>query len=310
MGAHPGPLRAPRGDPLLSLGQVGERLPGPEVAAHVLHRPLHPGLVLRGADPGRVGSEPGVLGVVQPARRQLRVDRVRPGDDRLEVVGDQDLEHPTEERPRRLTPSDHRDQRLGVGQPHEHVPRHDRREDQRVHPPPLARVGVHDEPHLGEVDLALHPRLTVIDPHRGPRSPEPAARHHEPVQGAVRHHATLPSQQLSDLHHRQRRRTATAGHPRRDLLLPGQQQIPRRPVPVRTSRTDHSNHRADQLISQRRDPRLPGQPFSLSRNHVAAGGLAVHPRPLRNRAQTSPVEPPAQHLTHLNHTDLPESHAR
>jgi hypothetical protein len=32
---------------------------------------LHPGLVLRGADPGRVGSEPGVLGVVQPARRQL-----------------------------------------------------------------------------------------------------------------------------------------------------------------------------------------------------------------------------------------------
>jgi len=183
-------------------------------------------------------------------------------------------------------------------------------EDQRVHPPFLPGLGVNDEPHLGKVDLALHPGLAVVDPHRGGLDPEPAAFDREPVQGAVRHHATLPGEQLGDLHHRQRRLTATAGHPRGDLLLPGQQQLPRRTAAVRSSRTDHGEHRTDQLIGHRLDPGLPRQAFGLGRNHVAAGGLAVHPRPLRDRAQTGSFEPPPEHLTHLNHTDLPESHAR
>ena len=40
MDPHPGPLSAPRLGPGLGVGQVGEGLPGPEVAADVLHGPL------------------------------------------------------------------------------------------------------------------------------------------------------------------------------------------------------------------------------------------------------------------------------
>jgi hypothetical protein len=41
--------------PALRVGEVDEVLAGEEVAPHVGHRPLHPGLVLRPADP-RAGS--------------------------------------------------------------------------------------------------------------------------------------------------------------------------------------------------------------------------------------------------------------
>ena len=49
--AHPGSLGAPAGRGDLGLLKVGERLTGPEVAAHVLHGPLHARLVLRAAYP-------------------------------------------------------------------------------------------------------------------------------------------------------------------------------------------------------------------------------------------------------------------
>jgi len=81
-------------------------------------------------------------------------------------------------------------------------------------------------------------------------------------------------------------------------------------VAVRSSRTDHGEHRTDQLITERLDPGLPLQARGLSSSDIAAGGLAVHPRALRDLPQPNPSEPPPEHLSHLNHTDLPESHAR
>jgi hypothetical protein len=74
-----------------------------------------------------------------------------------------------------LAAGDHHGQRLRVGQPHEQVPRHHRGEDQRVHPPPLPGLRIEDQPHRGEVDLALTPgspsatRTVVVftpNPHR------------------------------------------------------------------------------------------------------------------------------------------------
>src|SRR5215470_19966828 len=53
------------------------------------HDPLHPGLVLGTADPGRVGGEPAVLGVVQPPDGEPWVDRIGVGHDRRGVVRDQ-----------------------------------------------------------------------------------------------------------------------------------------------------------------------------------------------------------------------------
>src|SRR5664279_2610494 len=48
------------------------------------------------------------------------------------------------------------------------------REDQRVDPVLLAGLRIEDESHLGDVDLALHPGLTIEGPHRGVLGPEPA----------------------------------------------------------------------------------------------------------------------------------------
>jgi hypothetical protein len=182
-------------------------------------------------------------------------------------------------------------------------------EDQRVHPTLLPGHRVEDEPHLGEVDLALDPGLAVVDPDRGGADAEAAPLDREPVQGAVWHHAPLPGEQFLDLHDRQRRLAITAGHPLGDLLLPGEQQLPRRAVSVRARRADRGHHRADQLIGQRLDTVVAAQALGLGRSDVPASRLAIHPRPFGDLAQTGPFEPTPEHLSYLNHTDLPESHA-
>ena len=187
---HPGPLPAPRLGPGLGVGQVGEGLPGPEVAADVLHRPFHPRLVLRGADPGRVGAEPDMLGVVQPARRQPRVDRIGLGDHGLQVVGDQHLERAAEERPRRLAAGDHRGQGLGVGQPHEHVPRHHGGEDQRVHPPLSPGLGVAEQHRAGRSRSGTPPPARRRRP--GPWWNRPGTRTAPPRTGAASGRAPPP----------------------------------------------------------------------------------------------------------------------
>ena len=52
---------------VLRVGPVEEILAGEEISAYILNDPFDPGFVPWRADPGRVGAEPGVLGVVQPA---------------------------------------------------------------------------------------------------------------------------------------------------------------------------------------------------------------------------------------------------
>ena len=102
--------------------------------------------------------------------------------------------------------------------------------------------------------------------------------------------------------------TLTARDPATDLLLPAQQDLPRPAVPVGTRRSDRGDHGADQLIGQRLDACLPDQALGLRGPDIAASGLAVHARPLRCLPEPGSIQPTAQHLTHLNHTDLPESH--
>ena len=280
---RPGCVAAPRFRAGLRVGQAGEVLAGEEVPPHVLHGPLHPRLVLRRPDPGRVGREPAVLGVIQPARGEPRVHRVRVRDDRRGVIGDQDLEHPAEERPRRVAPGDQRAQRLGEAQPHEHVPRVARGEDQRVHLPPPPRHRVRQHAQVPEVDLALRARLAVGDPDRGRGLPEPAPLHAEPVQSPVRHHHPLPLQQHPDLHHRQ------AGLDLRlDLLPAGLQLVPRLPVPARPHRPDRLRDLPDQLIGELSHPAVARQPRLHRRLHIPAGRLAVHPRLRRHLPQARP----------------------
>jgi len=147
--------------------------------------------------------------------------------------------------------------------------------------PPGDRV--EQQAQVAEVELALHPRLAVGDPHRGGGAPEPAPLHTEPVQRPVGHHDTPPLQQHPDLDDRQ-----ALLHPAPDLLLTGPQLIPRLPMPTRAHRADHLRDLAGQLTGQLAQPAVTGQPRLHRRSHIPAGGLTVYPRLLSHPAQSRP----------------------
>jgi hypothetical protein len=71
------------------------------------------------------------------------------------LSGIRNLEYAGEEPPRRLAAGDDRLQRGRERQPHEHVPRVHRGEDQRVHHSASPGLRVVDQTHSGEIDLAL-----------------------------------------------------------------------------------------------------------------------------------------------------------
>jgi hypothetical protein len=301
---QPGRLSAPVLDPGLALAQVGERLTAEEALLDVLHGAFDPRLVLRPAHPGRVGAEPAGLGVVQPARGERRVDRVGLRHHRGQVVRDQDREDPAKVLPGRLTPGDHRGQGLLEGQPHEHVPRVHRGEDQPVGHPAPARHRLRDQAEPAEVDLALHPRRPVGHPQRRRPGGEPAPLDREPVQRPVRHHDPAAGQLAVDV----RQLQPVLGDPLGDPRLLRDEQLPRRAVPADPGRADRGHHRADQLVRQLLLPAVTDQPGRLPGLHIPAGRLAVHPGPLGRRPQPGTRQPAPQHLSHLDHTNLPERH--
>ncbi len=79
-------------------------------------------------------------------------------------------------------------------------------------------------------------------------------------------------------------------------------------MPVQPHRSYRRDDHADQLIGQSRDTILPTKTPGLGCRDVTTSGLAVHTRPLCRPPEPSPLQPTAEHLTHLNHTDLPETH--
>jgi hypothetical protein len=139
--------------------------------------------------------------------------------------------------------------------------------------PVAARLPVRDQAHPGEVDLTLHPRIAVDDPHRRRGLAEPAALHAEPVQRPVRHHHPAPLQQHPDLDHRQ-----TLVDPRPDLLLLGQQLPPGGAVALRLDRPHRRHHHTDHLVGDLLMPTRADHAGGLGRLHVASCGLPVHAR--------------------------------
>jgi hypothetical protein len=95
---------------------------------------------------------------------------------------------------------------------------------------------------------------------------------------------------------------------RLDLATAAFQLVPPLPVPTRPHRPDRLRDLADQLIGQLRHPAITGQPSLLGRSHIPAGRLAVHPRLLGHLPQPRPRQPRPQHLTNLDHGNLPERH--
>jgi len=200
----PGLVCTPRLRAGLGVGQVGEVLAGEEVAPHVLDHAFDPRFVARVGHPGRVGEKSASLRVLRPSHAELRIGRIGLGHNRCHVVGDQHLEHTAEESPGRLAAGDDRLQGLVERQPHEHVPRVDGGEDQRVHDPVAPRFGIEDLAHLPEIDLAFHAGFAVGDRHRASAAAAPVggALRAVPMQGPLRHHDAAARQQIADLDHR------------------------------------------------------------------------------------------------------------
>lgn len=65
--------------------------------------------------------------------------------------------------------------------------------------------------------------------------------------------------------------------------------------------------RVDDFVRHRREPRDAFQFGRLRGHHIAARGLPIHTRSLRDDAQFDRVEPASQHFPDLFHTDPPES---
>ena len=90
---HPRPVPAPVLRPVLRVGDAGELLPGEEADLHELHAVFDPPLILRGADPGRVADQAAGLRVLQPLPIPPRLQPAGLVHHRLEVAGDEHLEH-------------------------------------------------------------------------------------------------------------------------------------------------------------------------------------------------------------------------
>ena len=120
-----------------------------------------PSLVLRVADPGGIDEEPPVLCVLEERVVDPRLGGLGLGDDRRQVVGDEDREDAPEERPGGIETGDHVARRLAEGQPDVHVPGPHRHHDEGVDDPASLGVGIEDDPHPPEVTLELLARIAV-----------------------------------------------------------------------------------------------------------------------------------------------------
>lgn len=308
MDPHPRPAPAPLLGPTLRVSEIDEGLPGEERATHERDGPLDARLVLRGTHPGRVDDEPAGLGVLDESLVEPRFERVGPLHNRLHVVGDHRREYTAIERPRRLEPGDHIVDPLAVGQPHEAVTRHHRREDQRVAVPLATRVRVRDPAHLPEINLQLVARLPVVHPHRD-APPAPAHITHligVTMQSPLRDDDPLTGQQLTHLHHRQ----PVGLEPRLDPVVTRHQQPPRLAVTVTAMRPHRLHHRTHELIAQLALAAVTTNTEPFRRGHITTDRLAVHPRQPLHRTQPLTTQPQTQNFSNLEHSNLPEHHRR
>ena len=93
--------------------------------------------------------------------------------------------------------------------------------------------------------------------------------------------------------------------PGADLLLMGQQHLPRVAVTIGTGRAHRADHDTDQLIVQSLQSAAAGQPRLLGGLHVPAGSLAVHPgRAATVRSPTPSNQPRRTSRTSTTSTSL------
>ena len=192
-----------------------------EALAYVLDTPLHLGLVLGVAHPGRVGDEASMLGVFQKATGQAGVQCVSACHSGGEVVDDQIFGNAAEEGPGRFQAGDHLLQLLPVGGPQEAVPGVSQHHYQGPHRAAAARLLVLDEAQASEVQFRHLSRPALLHPHRSGAATSPVAPLQETPQRRVRHLTAPLGQQFANAGHLQ----PVNGDPSVDLIAPGLQQV-------------------------------------------------------------------------------------
>ncbi len=163
-----------------------------------------------------------------------------------------------------------------MGEPDEHVAGVDGGEDQGVDLASGTGVGIDQESHLGEVDLAFNARFPVVDAYRGLLGPVPALLRGEAVQRPVRNLDALPGEQFVDLDQAQRFLPGGPGHPGGDLFPVGFQGFAGASVPGGPGRADRGDDRPDDLIVHRLGDGVPFQSGRLRGLDVAACRFPVH----------------------------------
>ena len=192
-----------------------------EALPHVLHAPLHFGLVLGAPDASGVGDETAVLRVFQKAPGEARVQRIGSRHRGRTIVDHQVTGNAAEESPRRLQASDDVLQRLPVGRPDKAVPRVAQHDDQRPHRFPAARRWVRNHPQPAEVHLRHFSRWSVLHAHRGLAAALPVALQDEAAQRRIRYPAAPDFQQLPNAGHLQ----PVPSEPLENLVGPRLQQV-------------------------------------------------------------------------------------
>jgi len=301
--ARAGQVAGPHDRPRPHLGQVPEGLPAEEILAAVGNAALHFRFSRRVADDGRVDDEAAVLRVLKEHAVDPGGVAIGAGDDRLEVILDEPLDHAAEKRPGGLEPVEDGREILAQADPEKRVAAEAEGHQQAVHATPAARGGIEPEPEQAEVDLGGFAGRGLGHPDGECRVAEVALGAGKAIERAVGDADLQGPQAPIDLGEAQ----LVVGQPRADLLAVRRQRLH---LGARGRRQVHREvvpHGGELLVRGQRA--APHQAHGQCRPNVPGDRLAVDPRRARDRSKPVAGLPAADHFPKFDHPQLPIGHA-
>jgi hypothetical protein len=185
-------IEAPVPAPGACLVEGGQHFAGEAIVADARHGAFDAPLVLRVPHARRVDVKVAGLRILEKRRRDARVERIRPDDDGLRVIRNQDLENAAEKLPRRFTRFDGARGCFLKGGIDEAMPRAHRGKNPRAKSASLARQDEPADP--SRVHLQLLTGLAIEHRDRRRRLPKLQLEDREAVQRRIRNVHTLPDQ--------------------------------------------------------------------------------------------------------------------
>lgn len=288
--ARAGQVAGPHDRPRPHLGQVPEGLPAEEILPAVGNAALHFGFPRGVADHGGVDDEAAVLRVLEEHAVDPGGVAIGPGDDGLQVILDEPLDHAAETLPGGLEPVEDGGEVLAQADPEKRVAAEAEGHQQAVHAAPVPGGGIEPPSEQAEVHLGGFPRrgLGHADGHRGVA--EVALGAGKPIECAVGDADLQGPQAPRDLGEAQ----LVVGQPRADLLAVrrqrlhlrtrGRRRVPREVVPHGGELRVRGQRAAPRQAHGHRRPHVPGDGLAVEARRTA---IARNPSPARQRRTTS-----------------------